>query len=114
MLRGLPLFVTAGILLAATLIQADSTLSMLFGAAFIIGAVKLYQQNRIDFRRDLMSSSGIATILLFLAMVLGGLVFIFGPYMVPYASLTVDKTLIQYACAIVFLLGYLDVNFKRR
>lgn len=113
MLRGLPLFVTAGILLAATMIQPDQTLSMLFGVAFIIGAVKLFQQNRVDFKRDWMSSSGIATIMLFLAMILGGLVFIFGAFMLPYAGLMVDKTLIQYACGAIFLLGYLDVNFKR-
>jgi hypothetical protein len=86
---------------------------MLFGAAFVIGAVKLFQQNRVDFRRDLMSSSGIATILLFLAMILGGLVFIFGAFLLPMVSIMVDKTMIQYACGIIFLLGYLDVNFKR-
>ncbi len=113
MLRGLPLFVTSGILLASTMIQPDNTLSMLFGAAFIIGAVKLYQQNRVDFKRDLMSTSGIATIVLFVSMILAGILFIFGQFMVPLVGMMVNKELIQYACATVFLLGYLDVNFKR-
>ncbi len=113
MLRGLPLFVTAGILLAATMIQPDNSLSMLFGAAFVIGAVKLFQQNRVDFRRDLMSTSGIATIILFISMILAGVLFIFGAFMLPIIGVLITKETIQYACAIVFLLGYLDVNFKR-
>lgn len=112
MLRGLPLFVTAGILLASTFIQVEQTLLILFGLAFIIGAWKLYQQRRIDFRRDWMSSSGIATMLLFVSMLLAGLLYIVGPFQLPYFGM-LTKELLQYACGAIFLLGYLDVNFKR-
>jgi len=113
MLRGQALSVLAGLLFLASLVT-DKTIAMLFGFGFVVGAYKLYQQKRVDFRHDFMSSSGLATMLLFFAYVLFGIMFIIGSYTLPIVGWSMTAWSAQIVAAVVILLGFLDVNFKRR
>lgn len=113
MLRGLPLYGIGLLFIILGGVALDQVTSVILGIAMIIGGYKLYQQKRVN-KNDYMSSSGIATIIAFIGLIMFGVMLLAGSFSLPLINVEINKTLMMWTGAVIVLGGYLDVNFKRR